>query len=98
MRFSFRQYQNVDVLGSENREYKAVVLGKNSGWRFIGRFYGGSQLRRYSQPEKSISGGFGGLLRKFESPAILTFSSSQSTMHCSNVRQASSYILAVSSI
>lgn len=33
----FRRYQGVDVLESENREYEGIVLGKNSGWRIIGK-------------------------------------------------------------
>ena len=32
-----RRYAGVDVLESENREYEAIVLGKNSGWRIIGK-------------------------------------------------------------
>ena len=32
-----RRYAGVDVLESENREYQAIVLGKNSGWRIIGK-------------------------------------------------------------
>jgi phage repressor protein C with HTH and peptisase S24 domain len=32
-----RRYSKFDVLESENREYKSVVLGKSSGWRIIAR-------------------------------------------------------------
>src|SRR5256885_5256154 len=30
-----RRYPKFDVLESENREYKSVVLGKSSGWRIV---------------------------------------------------------------
>ena len=33
----FRRYDTLDVLESENREYQAIVLGKNSGWRIVGK-------------------------------------------------------------
>jgi transcriptional regulator with XRE-family HTH domain len=33
----FRHYKTLDVLEPENREYEAIVLDKNSGWRIIGR-------------------------------------------------------------
>lgn len=32
-----RRYETLDVLESENHEYGSVVLGKNSGWRILGR-------------------------------------------------------------
>jgi phage repressor protein C with HTH and peptisase S24 domain/DNA-binding XRE family transcriptional regulator len=32
-----RRYGSVDVLESENRAYEGIVLGKNSGWRIIGK-------------------------------------------------------------
>jgi transcriptional regulator with XRE-family HTH domain len=32
-----RRYPKFDVLESENRDYQAVVLGKSSGWRIVGR-------------------------------------------------------------
>lgn len=32
-----RRYPKFDVLESENREYKSVVLGKTSGWRIVAR-------------------------------------------------------------
>ena len=32
-----RRYPKFDVLESENREYKSVVLGKSSGWRIVAR-------------------------------------------------------------
>jgi phage repressor protein C with HTH and peptisase S24 domain len=32
-----RRYPKFDVLESENREYKSVVLGKSCGWRIIAR-------------------------------------------------------------
>jgi phage repressor protein C with HTH and peptisase S24 domain len=32
-----RRYDTLDVLESENREYSPIVLGKNSGWRILGR-------------------------------------------------------------
>lgn len=33
----FRRFPTVDVLEPENREYQAIVLGKNSGWRIVAR-------------------------------------------------------------
>jgi phage repressor protein C with HTH and peptisase S24 domain len=33
----FRRYESVDVLESENDEYEAIVLSKNSDWRIVGR-------------------------------------------------------------
>jgi phage repressor protein C with HTH and peptisase S24 domain len=32
-----RRYPKFDVLESENREYEAVVLGKNAGWHIVAR-------------------------------------------------------------
>jgi phage repressor protein C with HTH and peptisase S24 domain/DNA-binding XRE family transcriptional regulator len=32
-----RRYETLDVLESENREHSPIVLGKNSGWRILGR-------------------------------------------------------------
>ena len=32
-----RRYPKFDVLESENRDYRAVVLGKSSGWRIVAR-------------------------------------------------------------
>ena len=32
-----RRYPKFDVLESENRDYKSVVLGKGSGWRIVAR-------------------------------------------------------------
>ena len=32
-----RRYPKFDVLESENRQYKSVVLGKSSGWRIVAR-------------------------------------------------------------
>ena len=32
-----RRYESLDVLESENHKYDAIVLGKNSGWRILGR-------------------------------------------------------------
>lgn len=33
----FRRYEVVDVLASENNDYQAIILTKNSGWRIVGR-------------------------------------------------------------
>ena len=32
-----RRYDTLDVLESENHKYESIVLGKNSGWRILGR-------------------------------------------------------------
>jgi SOS-response transcriptional repressor LexA len=32
-----RRYEDTEVLESENHEYDAIVLGKNSGWRIVGK-------------------------------------------------------------
>ncbi len=31
------RYENLDLLEGENRQHKAVVLNKASGWRIVGR-------------------------------------------------------------
>ena len=36
----FRRYETLDVLQSESPQYKAIVLGRNSGWRVVGRVLG----------------------------------------------------------
>ena len=33
----FRRYLGMDILESENREYEPVILGKDIGWRILGR-------------------------------------------------------------
>jgi phage repressor protein C with HTH and peptisase S24 domain len=33
----FRRFPTVDVLEPESREYQAIILGKNSGWRIVAR-------------------------------------------------------------